>query len=264
MGEFDPTRYWEERLGTPDLSTVGYQGLGLPYNRWLYRLRLKLFLREARRLRHDWEGQRVLDVGSGTGFYVSAWLRLGASVTGSDLTNASVDELLKILPRESVRRFDIADPPPFEPASFDAISAFDVLFHIVDDVRYEAALGNMATMLKEGGYLFFSENFVRGKPSMKGIHHVSRPLHSIERLLAAADLEIVVRRPMFVLMNAPLDAHTWLLRSYWSVLERTLSRVPSLGGVVGGAMYPLESLLVRVCKESPTTELTVCRKLAAR
>lgn len=263
MDHFDPGQYWERRLEDPDLSAAGYQALGLAYNRWLYRLRRKLFLRELRRLRVDWNGRKVLDIGSGTGFYVSEWLRLGASVTASDLTRASVEQLAASFPGCSVIRLDITETPPFLPASFDAISAFDVLFHIVDDSRYHVALMNIASLLKEGGYLLFSENFVHGR-TVRTMHQTSRSLCDVEVLLADARLEIVLRRPTFVLMNAPIDSRSRLLRAYWSLLESGLSRFPWLGGIVGAFLYPLEAMLVSVRKESPSTELMICRKLASR
>lgn len=263
MSNFDPLRYWERRLGEFDLSVVGYAGLGLGFNRWLYRLRRALFRRAVRCVRRDWQGLSVLDVGSGTGFYVSEWLRTGASVTGSDLTRASVERLSIYFPEQDFVQLDIADPPPFGPGSFDAVSAFDVLFHIVDDDRYRAALRNVSLILKDGGYVIFSENFVHGK-TVRGGHVASRSLGEICGLLDDAGLEVVLRRPMFVLMNVPIDSRSRFLRMYWSVLERGVSRFPFLGGVAGAALYPLEFLLVSVRKEGPSTELMICRKRAAQ
>ena len=71
---FDPKAYWESRLSDEySLAGVGYSGLGLSYNRWLYRIRKRVFRRTVRGfLVGDPGAARVLDVGSGTGFYIAA------------------------------------------------------------------------------------------------------------------------------------------------------------------------------------------------
>jgi SAM-dependent methyltransferase len=261
--DFDPADYWESRLQTLDLSAVGYQGLGLPYNRWLYRVRRAVFRRATKRLGVDWRRKHVLDIGSGTGFYVAEWLRLGAVVTGTDLTRKSTDGLSAAFPE--VRRFqwDASEPAPFAAESFDGVSAMDVLFHIVDDARYRMALQNVARLLKPGGYFLFSESLLH-RSTVRTPTQVSRPLREVEAELEAVGLAVIMRRPMFVLMNAPIDSTNRILRGYWSGLATLLNHLPALGGVVGAALYPLESTLTVVCRESPTTEVVVCRKPTAR
>lgn len=257
--EFDAEQYWDERLEPFDLAAVGYRDLGVPYNRWLYRVRRYVFRRLVRALGDNWEGKRVLDVGSGTGFYVGEWLRTGASTTGSDLTRTSVQRLTKAFPDTDFVQWDVTDNAPFPPASFDAVSAFDVLFHIVDDSRYAAAFANVARVLKRDGYFLFSEALLH-RDTVRVPHQASRPLQEVEALLRANDLELVTRRPMLVAMNAPSDATNPLLRGCWRVLEGVLARVPALGGLIGALLYPLELLLVSRLGESPTTEVVVCRK----
>src|SRR4029453_11630704 len=61
---FDPLAFWEERLQHFDLSAVGYAGLGLRYNRWLYRVRSFVFRRTLRRAGLNVDSAQVLDVGS--------------------------------------------------------------------------------------------------------------------------------------------------------------------------------------------------------
>lgn len=261
QSDFDPALYWESRLQPFDLLAVGYEGLGLPYNRWLYRLRHACFQRIVRSVRRDWDRAEVLDIGSGTGFYVAEWRRLRASVTGSDLTRVAVKNLSRAFPENRFVQFDVTKDAPFEPESFDAISAIDMLFHIVDDDAYEAAFGNVASLLKAGGYFFLSENFLHGK-TVRGTNQVSRSVDDVERALTSSGLELVVRRPMFVLMNAPIDSTSPLLLAYWRKLTSGLSRFPGAGGVVGASLYPLERLLVSTCKEGPSTEFAVCRKSA--
>jgi SAM-dependent methyltransferase len=145
------------------------------------------------------------------------------------------------------------------PDYFDAVSAFDVLFHIVDDALYAAAYANVARLLKEGGYFLFSEVLLHSR-TVRVRHQVSRPLEEVEALLRANGLEIISRRPMLVLMNPPIDSANPVARGLWRVLEGILTRAPSTGGVLGALLYPIELLLVSRLSESPTTEVVVCRK----
>jgi SAM-dependent methyltransferase len=260
--EFEPERYWEDRLETFDLAAVGYRDLGVPFNRWVYRVRRHVFRRVVHSLSSRWDGRRVLDVGSGTGVYISEWLRTGASTTGSDLTRVSADRLTKAFPSAKFVQWDVSQEPPFPPASFDAVSAFDVLFHIVDDSRYSAALANVARLLKEGGYFLFSESLLRGD-TVRITHQVSRSLQEVESLLHANRLQIVTRKPMLVAMNPPIDSTNPVLHGYWRVLQGVLTRAPETGGVIGGLLYPIELMLVSRLSESPSTEVVVCRKQPA-
>jgi hypothetical protein len=68
--EFDPLEYWEDRHGkSSGLAGVGYLGLK-GYNEWMYRVRRHVFRRALRPYAARLRGARVLDVGSGTGFYL--------------------------------------------------------------------------------------------------------------------------------------------------------------------------------------------------
>lgn len=258
--DFDSTAFWEERLRCFDLSSVGYAGLGLHYNRWLYRVRASVFRRSLRSVTLNLGSARVLDVGSGTGFYIDEWRRAGAgSVVGSDLTHEATRQLGERFPDLEIVQLDISAEPPFPPDSFDAASAFDVLFHIVEEDRYRSAIANIATLLRDGGYFFFSENFVH-RPSSQHVHMVSRSLNQIEELLDRNGLEVVSRRPIFVLMNSPIDSDSFVLQGWWNLLSRVVSRHELLGAAVGAVLFPLELALVSVIREGPSAEMMVCRK----
>ncbi|HET9514304.1 MAG TPA: class I SAM-dependent methyltransferase, partial [Gemmatimonadales bacterium] len=150
----DPFRvrdYWESRLRQSySLQGVGYQRLGTQYNKWMYRLRARVFQRVARGLGVDWPAARVLDVGSGTGFYVDQWHQLGVpKVTGVDITSVAVQELARRFPRDEFVQLDVgkklANDSRLVTRDYAAVSAKDVLFHIVDDAEYQEAFRNMAS-----------------------------------------------------------------------------------------------------------------------
>lgn len=206
---------------------------------------------------------RVLDIGSGTGFYVDRWVKLGADVTGVDLTEVAVVRLAVTHPDCRFIKADIGCELSAEletlVGTMDAISAFDVLFHIVDDAAYHQALVNCGRLLREGGRLIWSDDFVHG-PSLRARHRVSRSLPEAEQALAGAGLAVVDRVPMFVLMNQPLDTQSRVHQAAWKALVSPAVLSDRLGGVLGAALYPLERRLVRRLRESPTTEVMVCVK----
>ena len=148
-------QYWEGRL-KQGLKGVGYIGLGEQYNRWLYRVRRHVFLSYAKYI-SGLNQARILDIGSGTGFYIERWRELGVkSITGIDIAKASVETLTKKYPDHYFLRLDISERLEIITArQFDIVSAFDVLFHIVNDVRFERAIQNIYRQLKPGGIFIF-------------------------------------------------------------------------------------------------------------
>ncbi len=259
---FDNRDYWESRLREHySLAGVGYLRLGRRFNQWMYNVRGGVFDRVVGGLGSEWNGASVLDVGAGTGFYVDRWKRLGARVTGLDLTDVAVEELSRCFPGSRFVRADIggSDPIPLRAASFDAISAFDVLFHIVDDVAYGRAFRNIAALLRPGGWFLWSDNFLR-HDTERVRHQASRPLAESVRLVEAAGLTVVNRVPMFVLMNYPADTRSRMARWAWTAMVAPAMLGEPLGWALGAALYPIERMLVRAKRESPSTELMVCRR----
>jgi SAM-dependent methyltransferase len=256
-------KYWEHRLQKNwGLHGVGHISYGVPYNRWLYKVRRHIFSRETRNIPVEWNRADVLDVGSGTGFWIEAWKALGVrSVTGSDITHTSVERLRKAYPGSQILQLDISGSLEQQnvTGSYDVISAFDVLFHIIDDADFTAALVNVARLLRPGGFFIFSDNFLRGC-GRKASHQINRTMKEISIALASAKLHIVHQVPMFVLMNAPIDTeHEWLL-FLWRTMMFPIHLVPLLGHLYGAALYPLELCATHFLKESPTTEMMICHK----
>ncbi|GAA3841687.1 hypothetical protein GCM10022226_75210 [Sphaerisporangium flaviroseum] len=253
--------FWENRLSDDwTESGVGYKSLGRAFNLWMYRVRAEAFSREAATLPLDLATARVLDIGSGTGFYVRRWQLLGVkSVVGCDLTHAAVNRLRERFPQVDFHELDIAEPgDTLEPGSFDVVSAMDMLFHITDDVRYKAALRSIGRVLRPGGFFVLSENFLH-RLEQRGDYQVNHTLPWITTALDEAGFEVVRRVPMLVLMNAQVDANpVW--RKLWGGFLRAVTLTEQTGNMAGALLYPLERRLVRLLRESPTTELMICRR----
>ncbi len=101
-------------------------------------------------------GQRVLDVGCGTGVVALTAARCGATVTGADLTPALLEAARYNVTLAGVAvDFQEADVEalPFADASFDVVlSQFGHMF----GPRPAVAIGEMLRVLKPGGVIAFS------------------------------------------------------------------------------------------------------------
>lgn len=103
----------------------------------------------------DIAGKAVLDVGCGSGWYVSALLELGGIVTAVDL-DADFVALTRERVGESASVFqaDVSEPLAFaEDGSFGCIVAPLVLHYIEN---WEPVLAEFARVLEPGGHLVFS------------------------------------------------------------------------------------------------------------
>jgi SAM-dependent methyltransferase len=249
--------YWEQRFARGvSLGTVGWLGLGESFNTWMYRVRASTFRRLMRRFAPH--PSRVLDIGSGTGFYLDRWGEIGAkSITASDLT-AAATTLLTRRGDVNVVQLDIGDDNIPLHDRFDAISAMDVLFHIVDDERYNRAIQNVASLLNPGGLFVFTDNFLH-KSEARTVHQTSRRLSAIMSTLGSAGFTVLERRPAFVLMNTPIDSGSRALQIYWSLLQRVARSNDLAANTAGALLYFPELLLTTALHEGPSTEIAVCK-----
>lgn len=194
--------YWEDRLTRePNLRGTGHRAFGLGYNKMLYRAQrdcLELLL-----AKHQVElaGRRVLDIGSGAGFYVHFFEEADAGqVVGIDITEASVEYLRKVFPRQDFRVCDIGSRRIPLAGPFDIISAMSVLYHLVDDARFEQAVTHLGHLLFDGGYLLITDTF--SPPLLPSASHVRfRALEAYRELLLDRGLHIVDILPIYYLMN---------------------------------------------------------------
>ncbi|MFQ5618309.1 MAG: class I SAM-dependent methyltransferase [Rhodospirillales bacterium] len=100
--------------------------------------------------RMDFQGQRVLDVGCGSGALSCRLAKMGARVTAIDITGAAVS-LARRNARAQGLELDIvqmdAEHMALPPASFDFVFSWGVLHH-TDDI--EAAFRELSRVLKPG------------------------------------------------------------------------------------------------------------------
>src|SRR5947208_7190444 len=138
---YENDRYWTKRLEQDfSLAGVGHAGVGLAFNRWAYRVRRAVLLRTLRSAGVAIQNASILELGFGTGFYLDIWQAMGAGyVSGFDITDIAVDAARARFPSNwNFAKADIGQPLPLgeHAGSFDLATAFDVLFHLVDDAGW--------------------------------------------------------------------------------------------------------------------------------
>lgn len=159
---YQPSRYWEDRLRKHfDLTGVGHSGLGPNYNAHLYQRRLETLSAGLDRIKLSLNGAQVFEVGCGIGFYTNYFAQNHvSSYFGLDISPTSVKALKQRYPAFHFVCADITEFTPVNASNcFDVVFAADVLFHIVEDERFERAIASMAGYLKPGGWLIISDVF---------------------------------------------------------------------------------------------------------
>lgn len=264
MSEFIPGDFWEKRLNQHSgLEGVGYEKLGRPFNIWAYRIRKAAFLNLLETQSVDPRGKRVLDIGSGTGFYLDIWKQLGASpVFGADITEVAVQNLQKRFPDCTVVRLDIGEPlPDNHPwlGTFDMISCMDVLFHIVDDNRFQQAHKNIFKLLKPGGKFIYSDNFLKGE-TVRTRHQVCHTNAFLSNLFREVGFVEKARKPFMYFSNFPIDSSSKLLRWHWLAFENALALIKPLGHLAGPVLFRIDRALIRTKADGPTTKIVLLEK----
>ena len=207
---YRPREFWDRRLSEQfDLRGTGETGLSLAYNRACYSLRQRVLTHALGEAGIDPRGRAVLDVGCGTGFFTAYYLARGARVTGLDIAPTSIERLSA---RHPEARFVLADlsEAPVE-GRFDVVNAFDVLYHITDEARWERAVRNLARAVAPGGALLVTDTFA--PPGPEADHNRMRPLARYRSLLETEGLVVGPLHPTHVLLNRELGFFRFLNRA---------------------------------------------------
>ena len=122
---------------------------------------------EAWRFMQQRRELRVLDIGSGTGHWIDFFRNVYCvkQAVGIEFSASMVGHLrdkYRHVPEVEIQETDIARSGLTADdlgGTFDFISAIGVMFHIVDDERWSAALRNLARVLKPSGLLLVGGEF---------------------------------------------------------------------------------------------------------
>ena len=241
--------YWERRFGTRfSLSVSGHQGFSEQYNRYLYKLKERSLGIALQRYGIKVEGQSVLDIGCGNGFFVDYYTRKKSNVTGIDITNISVKILSAKFPLCKFLRTDICSPDISLKETFDIVNVFDVLYHIVDDDAFEKALSNIGVWCKQGAWILLTDTLNPEKSI--GEHVRYRDLGTYRTALGKADIDIIGLIPVFRLMSKGVSpaVKNEMIRK---ILGKTIESLAWFSYILDLVYCPVGSSLMKIL---------VCRK----
>lgn len=271
---YEPESYWQKRLSKDfSLGGVGFLGLGAQYNKWLYKAKIRALSKLLEKRQVNPSGKRILDIGVGTGFYIEYWKQRGANfIVGLDITKKSVSALKIRYPNYKFIKADISSKElPIE-GRFDIITAFDVLFHIVEEDKFEQAIKNIKGLSHKQTQILVSDSFSK-KPWPLGFHENHRTMARYKEVLANSGLKPMAVVPIFYLMSNPADKRalkngileTFLPR-LWSVVHTICSLSPKLGivgklltNLVGLALYTVDGIILKYAEVGPSTKLMLIR-----
>lgn len=267
---YGPPEYWGGLHETADdLAIVGYPTLPLVFNRYVYANAARGVLRGLDRAGVRVRDRTVLDIGSGTGFWVDLWRREGAAtIAGADLVPAAVDRLLARFPGSDFSVADIGESAPFPGKEFDVVTIMSVLHHIVDESRFHAALANLASQLAPGGHLAVLDPLVaRGRwmpPEAESAHNVVRTRAQWDEAAAGAGLRFVSVTPTASFLSDPVDAGSRVAftahRLWWRALTGTLRGHERLASVVVPPLAALDRALAARLQNGPSAKLLVLER----
>lgn len=253
---YQPEKYWDSRFSKGfNLEAVGFDSFGKSFNRWQYKMKRKVLGDVIEE--YGLYDKRVLDVGCGTGFYVDIWKQKGIKdLAGIDISSRSVEELSKRYTEYRFYQVDVSAVTLVgEP--FDIITAFDVLFHIVDDSKFGWAIWDIGKLCRRNGLVLITDSFPRFMPYVLN-HQKSRTLEEYKKVLSDAKLSIEKRIPIHFFLNAPLDIRNRSLAMFW--WKYIVGGLELSTHLMGALFYYLDSVLMKWFKESPSTEMLICRK----
>lgn len=272
MNSYDARKYWQERFSNQfDLSSVGFLGLGKPYNEWLYRKRRRVFKQMLKMVRAS-SASRVLEIGPGSGFYVALWKELGVSdLVGLDITSNAVKHLQELYPWYKFIQCDFTAKNVELAGQFDVITFFDVLFHVVDDTLFEEAINNAVQVLSSEGVILITDVVFNPTKQVAPAseHFRPRSFHYYEMILERHGLEITNCRCVFSFMHprSIFDRSMWR-RSFQRVLNKLLlaflKKYPSIGSGAGRLLFILECLADTLHLTSNSITLMIIRRKVMR
>lgn len=251
---YERDHYWDSlhKEEPGGFSAVGYAGLGEGLNREAYRrLRLPALRRLLRRNRVT--PRALLEAGVGTGAYAGIWRELGVGEwLGVDISLRSVAYLRTRFQDGEFHVVDLARPEgALEGRAFDLVGAIDVLYHIVGDAQFEAALAWLASRVGEHGYLVVSDVFSDSAWGRRFPHVRRRPMEAYLQIVEPCGLRLVDREPVFATLGDPVPdgrGRGGGLFLIWRVLQKSVRMMPeglrnAYGVTVVRAFHPIDSLI---------------------
>jgi len=213
--KFDAGAYWRDRVVSgADLSVVGHRSMGPAYNGQIYERRLEVL--DEMLLRHSdkpVEQLRVLDIGCGSGFYTAYWAVRGVvDYLGVDISLDTIEHLSSLHPDYQFLQADMTErriAALLELPPFDAVTIFDVFYHIVDDERFMNAVEHVGSMTSGSGCVFVMDQ-LNPKRYQLSKHVVYRDRTTYLETFRQNELCLVDEELLFHFLVPPLTGNRFI------------------------------------------------------
>jgi ubiquinone/menaquinone biosynthesis C-methylase UbiE len=270
--KYDPKEYWEHRFSKNlDLTTVGHSGLGYVYNYWLYKARFRAMNRALRKLNLNVSGRSLLDIGVGSGAWIPFWQKCNISkIVGMDITSTSVRTLQSKYTQFEFIQENICTELTFKKAeNFDIVTAFDVLFHITNDIDFNKAIENISTLIKKNGWILICDSFCNTSWG-PFYHEHHRSFDDYAKILNMTGLDIIHIEPIFITMTTTICHSNFC---YKVLLDRLTKATLGLVGklsirkktewlnhLIGCSLYLFDVTLCRIISTGPSLKILFAQK----
>jgi 2-polyprenyl-3-methyl-5-hydroxy-6-metoxy-1,4-benzoquinol methylase len=250
--------YWsnlhQQQGGT--LSSVGYQALGEGFNRVAYGRRRRALSVLLDRISLP-DGAVCLEGACGVGAYAETWKARGVRRWfGVDISVDAIAKLQRLYPKHRFASVDLAAPSWGEieqdlgEATCDLVTGIDVLYHLVEDGAFEAALRNLGRFVRPRGWLIVSDVFSQQATSV-ATHVRRRPLAIYAAVLAPLGFELVAREPVFGVMGDPVrggGVMSGAIFEMWRICQKAVRVSPQrfrnvVGATIATLMLPLDAAI---------------------
>jgi len=182
-------------------------------------------------------GQRVLEIGAGSGRFTQILARLGTQILVADISSVQLDLNRRFAGEfgfhEAVldwQQADICDLSRFEPDSFDCILAYGGPFSYVLDQR-DLALSECLRVLRSGGLLLLSVMSLWGSAHGRLEGVLATPTSSNQRITSTGDISPATypeRKSNFMHMFRANELVKWLDQRKLTLVDISASGCLSL------------------------------------
>nr|WP_170110707.1 class I SAM-dependent methyltransferase [Flavilitoribacter nigricans] len=147
------------------------------------------------------EQKSVLDIGTGTGFFIAWFKDRGADATGIDISPTAVQLLGKQFTDVAFFEADFTETDPIPIQTYDIINAWDVIYHQPEASAFHKFLTNVAAYCKPGGYFICSDGFALPREVSPAPHVKFRNLNVYRNIMAELGFTLRREYPLYKYLN---------------------------------------------------------------
>jgi len=270
--DFDAGAYWKDRVVSgSDLGVVGHRSVGHHYNVEIYARRLEVLGEMLERhVSKPVDQCRVLDIGCGSGFYTEYWQARGVrDYLGLDISSETIGHLSQRFPDYDFVQVDItADSLEQDDihGQFDLIMIFDVLFHIVDDSRFDNVIRHIGSLLADDGRLLITDHLCPTKYQLSR-HVVYRARDGYLAQFEEQDLVLADAELLFHYLMPPITGNRfvdYLAAATFKVTGMIVSLSNRLATWTAKRVRHLDARLRAKGRKVSNNEMFVFRKFEAQ